>query len=63
MAEYKVTLTIELTVESDLPQGEIERNLENGLYLDFSRQNITGVQIENDSLECVDVWQEEEDDE
>ncbi len=59
MAEYKVTLIIELTVESDLSEAEIEKNIEDELYVDFSKQNVTGVQIENDNLESVEVWQEE----
>jgi hypothetical protein len=57
MAEYKVTITVELTVESDLSAAEIEQNLDDELYVDFSRQNVTGVQIENDNLESVEVWQ------
>lgn len=60
MAEYKVTLIIELTVESDLSEEEIEKNIEDELYVGFSRQNVTGVQIENDNLESVEVWQEGE---
>jgi hypothetical protein len=57
MAEYKVTITVELTVESDLSAAEIEQNLADELYVDLSRQNVTGVQIENDNLESVEVWQ------
>ena len=60
MAEYKVTLIIELTVESDLSEAEIEKNIADELYVDFSKQNVTGVHIENDNLESVDVWQEGE---
>ena len=60
MAEYKVTLIIELTVESDLSEAEIEKNIADELYVDFSKQNVTGVQIENDNLESVEVWQEGE---
>ena len=60
MAEYKVTLIIELTVESDLSEEEIEKNIEDELYVDFSRQDVTGVQIENDNIESVEVWQKDE---
>ena len=58
MEQYKVTLIIELTVESDLSEAEIEKNIENEIYVNLSDQDITGVQIESDHLESVEVWQE-----
>jgi hypothetical protein len=58
MAEYKVTLTIELTVQSYLTEDEIGDNVAEQISVNFLGQDITDVEIESDRLVTVEVWQE-----
>ena len=50
MAQYTVTLTIELLVESDDDIEVVKDNIESEIYINFSKQDITGVEIITDSL-------------
>ena len=50
MAQHTVTLTIELLVESDDDIEVVKANIESEIYFDFTKLDITGVEIITDSL-------------